>query len=370
VIARRRILVWIAVAIAWTLFGALSALQVHVRDLTSGRQTGLWSVFNIVYFYWAWALLTPIVVRSAPRIDDSSTGWLGHVALQIPRAAMALLAQTILYTGFLAFDGRIPARSVGATIPTMLIRHLAGNALTYVILVSGCAAVAFYQRVRARELAASRHALRNSELEATLARTQLSALQSQLQPHFLFNTLNMISTLVARREPVVANRAIARLGTLLRSALDATDVQEVSLDDEILTTGHYVEIVELRFGSNVRFTFDIEHSARVCRVPTLLLQPLIENAVRHGAGASDRPIQITVSAAVNGNALLLMVTDDGAGFDNPASDYGGHGLRNVRQRLDALYGPRASLQIANRASGGAVVTVTLPVNRIRAASGE
>lgn len=363
-LTHQRTRAWLAGFVAWTLFGALSALQIHVRELTSGSQAGLRSVFNIVYFYWAWAVLTPLVFRLAPGIDDTATPWPVRAVRQLPRAAIVIVAQTMLYTAFLVFDGRVTAGSVATTIPSMLIRHLAGNLLTYTILVTGWVALAFYRLAQTRDLAASQQAQRSSELEATLARTQLNALQSQLQPHFLFNTLNMISTLIARREPVVANRAIARLGDLLRVALDAPDTQEVTLDDEIRVTRNYVEIVELRFGDRVRITFNLDDEASLIRVPTLLLQPLIENAVRHGVGENDQPVEITVTAALNDSAIVIVVSDDGAGFSEPSRSAGrARGLENLRQRLQALYRTRATVQTANRDTGGAVVTVTIPRDR-------
>ncbi len=364
-LTQRRTLICLAGCVAWTLFGALSALQIHVRELTSGGQSGLRSVFNIVYFYWAWALLTPAVIRLAPRIDDTDMTWPATVIRQLLRAAAVIVTQTVLYTCFLVFDGRVRASDFIGAIPSMLIRHLAGNLLTYLMLVSAWVGLAFYRRARARELAASQQAQRSSELEAALARTQLHALQSQLQPHFLFNTLNMISTLVARREPVVANRAIARLGDLLRVALHAQETQQVPLDEEIAVTRHYVEIVEMRFGDRVQITFALGDDARTVLVPTLLLQPLIENAVRHGVSAGDRPVMITVTARLTHQTIVIVVSDDGAGFSDPSyAGRRGRGLENIRQRIHALHGTGASLELGNRSSGGAVVTVTLPVDRV------
>ena len=352
---------WLASFAFWTLFGVLSAAQIQLRESGDVLEAPLRGVFNIVYFYWAWALLTPLVLRLAAALVSSDRAWWRRLVVHLPAAAAMIVVQSALYALGSAIDGRIGWESAAWFTGRSLVRHFAGNVLTYAAIVGAYAAWEQARRSREREREAARLALRASELEALLARTRLEALEAQLQPHFLFNTLNIISTLVARGDAAAADRAIARLGDLLRASLSSSSGQEVTLAEELELARRYLEIAQLRFGDRLEIVERVADDALSVRVPTLILQPLIENAITHGVGARARGGRIEITAERDGDVLVVGVRDDGPGFSAETfGDGGGVGLANVRARLAHLHGDRARLDAGNAPGGGAVVTLRIP----------
>lgn len=234
--------------------------------------------------------------------------------------------------------------------------------------------VYFQRRLRERER-------RELLLESHLARARLDTLQAQLQPHFLFNSLNAITALL-RRDPRLAETTLVSLSELLRMALSQSGRQEGTLREELEFVGRYLEIQQTRFGDRLRVEQEIEPAALDCRVPTLVLQPLVENAIRHGIEPAGRPGTVRLSASRHGTSLVLMVEDDGVGWRGgsgmhrtvasslpvPArrsasgGDGTGIGLANLRDRLHALYGAHQKLELLPRAAGGVTVRVEVPWN--------
>jgi two-component sensor histidine kinase len=226
--------------------------------------------------------------------------------------------------------------------------------LAYGALAGVAHAVHFYGRYRERE----RRAL---FLESNLAQARLRSLQAQLHPHFLFNTLNAIATLL-RRDPRAAETTLMSLSELLRLALSRSDEQEIRLREEMRFLERYMEIQQTRFGKRLRFEQTIEPASLDCLVPTLLLQPLVENAIQHGIEPSGNPGLIQVSTkGVNGR-MVVSVEDDGIGLQTPAlgNKPGGIGLSNLRARLEALYGAEQKLEVLPRATGGVTVRIEIP----------
>ena len=221
-------------------------------------------------------------------------------------------------------------------------------------------AVDYYRQARAREVRAAR-------LETRLLSSQLQALQQQLHPHFLFNTLHAISTLV-HRDPDKADLMIERLSDLLRITLRKVDVQEVELAEELEYVRAYLDIEQVHFGPRLRIEYRIDAAALDVLVPTLILQPIVENAIRHGLEPLVRPGTLTIEAEADGNMLLLRVRDDGVGFANTFRRPDGVGLANTRARLDRLYGEAAALTMREQASGGVRVEVTIPLRTPAAAT--
>ena len=221
-------------------------------------------------------------------------------------------------------------------------------------------AVDYYRQARAREVRAAR-------LETRLLSSQLQALQQQLHPHFLFNTLHAISTLV-HRDPDKADLMIERLSDLLRITLRKVDVQEVELAEELEYVRAYLDIEQVHFGPRLRIEYRIDAAALDVLVPTLILQPIVENAIRHGLEPLVRPGTLTIEAEADFNMLLLRVRDDGVGFANTFRRPDGVGLANTRARLDRLYGEAAALTMREQASGGVRVEVTIPLRTPAAAT--
>jgi LytS/YehU family sensor histidine kinase len=233
------------------------------------------------------------------------------------------------------------------------------NLLVYWIIVAVAHAVLFYQRYRRRELGAV-------QLESELARARLQALKTQLHPHFLFNTLHSISTLMYR-DVGAADRMLARLSELLRLTLESSDAQEVSLHDEIGFLEKYLEIEKIRLGERLTVDFDIDPALDDVLVPNLVLQPIVENAVKHGIAPRSAPGRIAVRAWAEDGSLRLRVTDDGLGLPQPpARLVTGIGLSNVRARLERLYGEAHQVSMRAAEPSGLIVDLTLPLRYVEA----
>ncbi len=202
--------------------------------------------------------------------------------------------------------------------------------------------------------------MRTAQLETRLAQAQLQALRLQLQPHFLFNTLNTISS-VLYEDPRVADEMIARLSDLLRATLRETGRQEVTLEEELRFLDLYVEIMRARFDDRLVVSLDVDPATRDALVPQLLLQPLVENAIRHGAGV-NATAAVDVRARREGEGLRLQVRDRGPGIAEAQSEVIGRGvgLSNTAERLERLYGAAHAFALHNADGGGLAVDVTIP----------
>jgi len=216
----------------------------------------------------------------------------------------------------------------------------------------------FFERLRiaqAQQLAAA-------ELQAKLARAQLENLRLQLQPHFLFNTLNTISSVMYEDVPA-ADTMLTQLSELLRLTLRTANSHEIPLVQELEITRLYLQIMEKRFESNLRVTYSVDSELENSMVPQLILQPLVENSLRHGLRDGGAGIDISIAARRENGSLILKVADTGAGLGTQSADMvmnRGVGLANIRGRLEQLYGAEQEFAIANGAAGGAEVTLRVP----------
>ncbi len=226
--------------------------------------------------------------------------------------------------------------------------------ITYVVVYWAVLLVAhvrdFYGKYREREL-------RAAQLESGLARARLDLLKSQLRPHFLFNTLNAVSALI-HTDVEAADRVVARLGDLLRLSLEDFDLQEAPLTRELEVIRSYLAIEQARLGPRLSVRLDVDPGAEDALAPTFLLQPLVENAIRHGVASRSAPGWVEVRAWRERDRLHLEVRDDGPGLS--AEPCGGVGLSNTRARLLHLYGADQHLEVRNDPAGGCVAHVTLP----------
>ena len=222
------------------------------------------------------------------------------------------------------------------------------------LIIIGAHALLYYQKFRASEL-------EQASLKAQLAQARLAALKMQLQPHFLFNTLHSISSLVLE-DPPKANGMIARLGDFLRLTLDHSDEQLVTLKEETEFLRCYLEIEQVRFGDRLKVDFEIEPATLTAEVPHLILQPVVENAIQHAIAPRPTPGHINVEAKRTDDCIRLEVKDSGSGFSGTVDilDGPGVGLRNLRARLEQLYGGHYSFEITSRPEGGVTVTMQLP----------
>jgi anti-sigma regulatory factor (Ser/Thr protein kinase) len=261
--------------------------------------------------------------------------------------------------------------------PKFSLLSLVLDLLAYCAILGATHSIHFYRRFRERE----RRAL---ILESGLATARLSALRAQLQPHFLFNSLNAIAALL-RRDPRLAEAALMSLSDLLRLALSQSERQQVSLREELILVQRYLEIQQTRFGDKLRIEQQIEPATLDCQVPTLVLQPLVENAVRHGLEPAETPGLVRLSARQSGQKLVLCVEDNGIGLKKPIDDPeaqrgsvpgstltepirvqipstngNGIGLKNLQARLQMLFREGQKLQLSPRPEGGTIARIEIP----------
>ena len=215
-------------------------------------------------------------------------------------------------------------------------------------------------RERERELAAAREIASNAEAAASAAR--LAALRYQLNPHFLFNTLNAISSLIVTRDYAPADAMLAKLSEFLRATLSADPDALIALEDELATLQHYLEIESVRFGDRLEVEFACPPDLNDALVPSFVLQPLVENSIKYAVATSAEPVAIRVEAVQDGDLLVIAIEDDGAGDLGAVQPGTGVGIANIRQRLATLYGARGSLETVKRERGFLAI-VRLPLER-------
>ena len=354
-LGQRNLLSWAAGFGAATLFTLVVATQNFVVLAQAGRPLPwLALAAGELPVWYSWVLLMPLIVRLTrryPPLRQRGRNFVIHVIIGLAATLLVITVTTFLRQWI---PGMYPP---GIPFHLVVLRTFLNSYIMFVpiyaALVASVLAWSYQQDTQRRELQQHR-------LEFELARSQLDALRMQIHPHFLFNTLHAISGLMIDDVPA-ARKMIRRLSELLRVALeDAPD--EVPLHDELQFLQQYVEIQQMRFAYRLTVTRDVEPAAHAVLVPRFLLQPLVENSIKHGVAAHRRSGVVQVTASVAGNVLAIEVADDGPGLrDSPAPRTGtGVGLRNTRARLLHTYGDAHRFEIANRESGGAIVRITVP----------
>lgn len=313
-------------------------------------------------FTYIWALLTPLVMWTARRFPV----WGAHHSSDARAALRNWVAQLVAVTMFVVLHVALfTAASIllAGSAPVPAARLFTGYLASWFTLDSivYCTLLAVYHALVYYRVSQDR-ALRASQLEAKLAQAQLQVLRMQLQPHFLFNTLHTISALM-HKDVKRADSMIAALSDLLRMSLRSVGVQEVELREEVDFLQRYLEIMSLRFGDGLTVSLDIDPTVLDARVPTLVLQPLVENALRHGFGEGVRAGHVRVVAALEGDMVRCEVIDNGRGMP-PSGPREGVGISNTRARLQHLYGERFSLDLLANPGGGARVALAIPYHSL------
>lgn len=360
----RRRVGWIAFGAFWTAFAVLlAAPRVLLHRDSAGPASWDEALPIAILDMYSWALVALVALWLARRIPLDRARWAPAAAVHLAAGLGVLLVRFSAANAAAVGLGMIPA------FPgfSVFLHILPFNLLFHFALVGVGYALEFHRRYRDRELEASQFALEASRLElaaialeARLVEARLQTLKNQIQPHFLFNTLNAISTLV-RHDPDAAERMITHLADLLRNTLLHRQHQEVTLGEELELLEPYLEIERTRFGERLTLEVHADPGALASRVPHLLLQPLIENSIRHGIAPQRGPGWISVTASLSEGALLLRVKDNGVGIDPAAMEAGGGiGLANIRARLTQLHGDAASLKVMPRRAGGTMVELRIP----------
>jgi two-component system, LytTR family, sensor kinase len=343
---KRRWSRWLLAFLGWTCVAVFFASQTYLSYKYSGGQAHLWLVLemNLVQWY-LWGFLAPGIVWLARRVPLERERWARgltiHLVASVGLALLEWWMNNFLRHYLLGFPQRMS-----------LIYVFHQNLVTYWIVVAATQGYLYYSRYREGEL-------RTAQLSAQLAQAQLQALRMQLHPHFLFNTLNAISTLV-HKDPEVADRMIARLSDLLRLTLENMGVQEVRLAQELEFLERYLEIERMRFPDRLEVRMRIAPETLDARAPYLILQPLVENAIRHGIAPRSTRGRVEVRAERKDGMLILEVRDDGPGISPKANPKKGVGISSTRARLEKLYGAAHRFDLSNAAEGGLVVTLAWP----------
>ena len=365
----RKIRPWAFYFLAWTLVGLIYFAQNVTRrfyweDPNPWQDLRYWSA-NI----YISALLTPLIVWAGRRwpLEGQRIGRLLalHFLLSIAWALSRLSLEATFNLTWNEFWPIQPPVTFRSEVSLLFIFGFHTAVVAYWVVLSIQTAIRNYQRFQERAQAALLSELRASQLETQVAQARLGALKAQLQPHFLFNTLNAIVVLVRQQKGQQAEETLARFSDLLRAVLADMDAQEVTLARELEYLRLYLSIEQLRFSDRLRVNIDVDSELLDAAVPHMALQPIVENAIRHGIGAraSSGLIEIRAQRVVDhqGDHLHVSVRDDGPGFREKCTSGGlGLGLANTRARLKQLYGAGAELKTESPADGGAVVTLVLP----------
>ncbi|HEX2187489.1 MAG TPA: histidine kinase [Longimicrobiaceae bacterium] len=339
---------WKAVFIAWTVVAVFSITHSMLTLYIADHPVAVWpEVVQGAVDAYQWALYTPLVFRLAGRYPLRRDRLVRSVPVHLlAGSAFALLTVSINWLVSLALYPRI-----------MPFPHYVGlmyhyNLQWYAIVVGIRYALDYYRAFGDRELLASR-------LEMQLVQARLTALQMQIQPHFLFNVLNTI-TEVIHHDVQLADRMMSQLGELLRVTFERPSTDTVPLRSEIQFLRAYLELEKARFPD--RLTVDIEVSPDVeqAEVPNFILQPLVENAIRHGVTRSRHPGHIGIRAAPHGERLHIQVTDNGVGLSRKPGGRAGVGLANISARLVQLYGGQHRFEVRNREEGGVSAELEIP----------
>ena len=342
----------------WTVFGVLSSAHFFFGyDKETDLAGFLQLADNVIVFYWGWAVLTPVVILVAHRISRFGMQRARDWALVVLAGVGVMVLHGIVHTTVVQVAG-IDRHPGGYTLLQYVQRHGGGDLATFAVLVGGYLLFEANRRARAREVAASR-------LTAQLARADLELLRWNLHPHFLFNALNTVSTLVLKGDNDRAGRAIELISRYLRSGLAQRADTLVTVAQDIGEVVRYVEIEALRFGDSLRLEVELEQGAGDASIPGALLQPLVENAIAHGSARESRTAPIRIRGSTRADRLLLTVTNPRNANGPPESsdstaDSARFGLRYVRERLRHFYGERATFTLAS-SGDETVATIDVPL---------
>jgi hypothetical protein len=319
---------------------------------------GAWSVLILATPFTMW-LLYGADFKPGRRWRSALTYLLVFVGLAIVRGVLMSAWDYFVVRQNPLGEFRILVQSA-TDLAILATRQLRGSIKDLAAIAAAVNGWRYYNGFRERARAAAALELERAQLRGALSEARLSALQAQLQPHFLFNALNTVSALILSRKLEAADDTIAELGAFLRMTLDTSDAPTVPLAVELQFLDAYLHIQKARFEDRLQVRMEVEERARSARVPRLMLQPLAENAIRHGIGTESGTGVIVVRAAVEDGRLHLEMQDSGRGLGSGDPGGGGIGLKNLRERLEQLYPGAHELVLRDVPSGGAIATITIP----------
>jgi two-component system, LytTR family, sensor kinase len=369
---RRRLMIWkynrtqwAIIFGAWTLLGLLVTTQDYIGYLGMEKSFSWWAFLLLeLPFAYLWAALTLLILRLADRFRIERKHWFRNLVIHLLiSAALAVsiraIHNLIFQLGFNPFNSPITLLNFLRSIFVFFDYYM----MIYWIIIIFSHALNYQKQYRDEHVKAAHLIAELAQKQQQVTQAQLQALKMQLNPHFLFNTLNAIAALQLTNIDA-ANSMLTRLGSFLRLTLDNSGAQEVSLQKELEFLNCYLEIEHIRFQDRLAVNMQIEQQTLDARVPNLLLQPIVENAIRHGIARQPGLGRISIRADRRGDMLHLQVADNGPGLDeggrNGVKIKEGLGLSNTRARLEQLYGQRYRFELRNRDEGGAEADLEIP----------
>ncbi|HEY5885507.1 MAG TPA: histidine kinase [Pyrinomonadaceae bacterium] len=352
-----------AIILFWTILGLSFALQAYLANTYFQRHPSWWRTVS-VWLIWScgWAMLTPPVFWLARRYPLERGKILRSLLVHVLAGTIYSLLSLIIYLVVWLQINETVWNLTFQRFQFLFVSEFHTCLLIYLIIVGLTHAYEYYSRYRERELAAF-------HLQTKLAQAELDILKMQLHPHFLFNTLNTISVLM-NKDVKAANRMLGNLSDLLRAALKNAHTNEVPLRQELEFLNCYLEIEQARFSDRLKVSRSIDPLALDASVPSLILQPLVENAIRHGIAPRVDTGHVEILARRINGSVELTIRDDGPGLmEGFQSDTAQHiGLSNTRARLAQLYGSDHRFELNNSPEGGAVATICIPFRRFKNSS--
>jgi two-component system LytT family sensor kinase len=364
---KRRWILWVFAFIGWMLVGLSFGINdylfadVHVRFYQ--QPLPLMSVLAWELAYWpVWAAISPLIFRLARRFPIEQTNWLRNLFINIFAGLFITVAHRAIYLFiawllYIASDNSI--ESLSYLFHRLFLFNLPTGFMSYGVILLVSHAINYYKRLRDEELKATELKAELAEAQLQAAQAQLQALKMQLHPHFLFNTLNSISALLDE-DVEKADEMLARLGDFLRLTLENSGAQMIALRDELEFLRHYLEIEQVRYQDRLSVEMHIEPEVLDAQVPNMILQPIIENAIRHGISQRIGNGYIKICATHKDNTLHIEVQDNGPGIVLSEKAKAGVGLGNTIERLKQAYGAAHSFDIKTAPIGGTLVTLTIP----------
>ncbi|HWM84799.1 MAG TPA: histidine kinase [Kofleriaceae bacterium] len=338
---------WLAVVAIWVGLAVTSATQASVRMAARGQPEPFGRLLRDSLIDWGTcAVFTPVILWLVIRFPAVRRP-LAHVPVLLAAIAVLVVAKFALQLGLLDLVGDQTRAPLGQTVQM----YFAGEAIAMGAVFAVAHAVLLHDRLRAEEV-------RGLALRAELADARLDALVNKIEPHFLFNTLQAVSTLL-HRDPRAADTMLSRLSDLLRDLLRSDARQEVALSVELENARRYLDIMSIRYGDRLTVSIEIAAEVEAALVPRLVLQPLLENALRHGVARRAGPGRLALSALRAGDRIEIAVADDGPGPDGSSAG-NGVGLTSTRERLRRLYGEDGRVEAGRPPEGGFRVLLQLP----------
>ncbi|HET8656660.1 MAG TPA: histidine kinase [Longimicrobiaceae bacterium] len=341
----------------WTLIALLLASSSYLSAAVEGRRKLMEHAATMsAADSYSWAVVTLVALWASRRLPIERDHLGLHLFLTAAIGLVLVVARASAIRAIIESLQLFPPRP----LPQVILSFAAPNYVTFWMLVGVAHALEYAKRFRER-------AMRSAHLEAQLARTQVQMLKMQLHPHFLFNTLHAISTLV-HHDPNAAEQTIASLSELLRSTLAHEQAQEVTVAEEMALLEPYLEIEKIRLGERLRLNIEVEPETREAFMPHFLLQPLVENSIRHGIAPRRQGGRVEIRVERAGRSLRVSVSDDGCGFPAGGNGSGGGvGLTNTRARLEQLYHGGQRFDVRSEPDAGTQVVIDLPFHLAAAA---